>query len=151
MANKFRLKIKTFYSTIFFSLLIISSCCIFKTDPPDLRITGQNYPSSVNANQRFDLFYTVGNFSSGDCDADNTSQSIVNLKMINQVTGAIQVNNNQTLNSLSNNSTQSFTFSVIIGPENAGTYNVIFTVDPNNTSGSVNTNNNTNTGVIVVN
>ncbi len=151
MKNKFRLKTKPFYSIIFFSLLLISSCCIFKTDPPDLRITGQNYPSTVNANQRFDLFYTVGNFSSGDCDADNTSQSIVNLKMINQLTGAIQVNNNQTLNSLSNNSTQSFTFSVIIGPENSGTYNVVFTVDPNNTSGSVNTNNNTNTGVIVVN
>ncbi len=142
---------KKFYSSLFLFLLMISSCCIFKTDPPDLRITGQNYPSTVNANQRFDLFYTVGNFSSGDCDADNTTQSIVNLKMINQVTGAIQVNNSQTLNSLSNNSTQSFTFSVIIGPENAGTYNVIFTVDPNNTSGSVNTNNNTNTGVIVVN
>lgn len=151
MKKAFQIKDRSFYSTIFISLLFISSCCIFKTDPPDLRITGQNYPSTVNANQRFELTYTVGNFSSGDCDADNTTQSIVNLKMINQTTGAVQVNNNQTLNALSNNSTQAFTFSVIIGPENAGTYNVIFTVDPNNTSGSVNTNNNTNTGVIIVN
>ncbi|MBK8550189.1 MAG: hypothetical protein IPL53_03685 [Ignavibacteria bacterium] len=143
-------KSKSLYS-LFFSLLLISSCCVFKTDPPDLRITGQNYPSSVNANQRFNLLFTVGNFSSGDCDADNTTQGVVNLKMTNQLTGAVQVNNNQTLNPLANNSTQSFDFSVIIGPENAGTYDMVFTVDPNNTTGSVNTTNNTQTGVIVVN
>lgn len=138
-------------SLIFLSLLMISSCCIFQSDPPDLRITGQNYPSTVNANQNFDLTFIVGNFSNGDCDAEASTQGVVNLKLINRVTGAIQVNNTETLNPLSNNSTQTFIFSVIIGPENAGTYDLVFVVDPNNTTGDIDRNNNTQTGTIVVN
>ena len=148
--KKILVKPKAFYSSLFFSLLFVSSCCIFKTDTPELRITSQNFPSTVNANQRFDLFFTVGNFSTGDCDAETTSQSIVNLKMTNRATGVVQVNDNETLNELSDNSTQNFDFSVIIGPEGIGTYDMVFTVDPNNTSGSVNTANNTVTGTIVV-
>lgn len=144
---------KSFYfkSLIILTLLSVSSCCIFDTDPPDLRITGQNYPSTVNANQRFDLSFIVGNFSSGDCDAESSTQGVVNLKLTNRVTGVIQVNNTETLNALSNNSTQTFNFSVIIGPENAGTYDLVFVVDPNNTTGDTDRNNNTQTGTIVVN
>lgn len=144
-------KIKNLSYFIFINLILISSCCIFNTDPPDLRITGQNYPSTVNANQRFDLTFTVGNFSSGDCDAEKTTQSVVNLKLTNRTTGALQVNDTQTLNPLDNNDTQNFDFSVIIGPEGAGTYDMVFTVDPNNTSGDADRNNNTQTGTIVVN
>lgn len=145
----FKLKILT--SFFLPSLLLISSCCIFNTDPPDLRITGQSYPSTVNANQRFDLTFTVGNFSSGDCDAEKTNQGVVNLKLTNRITGAIQVNNTETLDPLDYNETQVFNFSVIIGPENAGTYDLLFTVDPNNTTGDSDRNNNTQTGIIVVN
>lgn len=138
-------------SFVFLSLLLMSSCCIFTSDPPDLRITGQNYPSTVNANQNFDLEFIVGNFSSGDCDAETTSQGVVNLKLINRATGFVQVNDTETLNDLSNNSTQIFKFSVIIGPEGIGTYDMIFVVDPNNTTGDTDRNNNTQTGTIVVN
>ncbi|HMQ67804.1 MAG TPA: CARDB domain-containing protein [Ignavibacteria bacterium] len=138
-------------SLIFLSLLLISSCCIFQSDPPDLRITGQNYPGTVNANQRFDLEFIVGNFSSGDCDAETSSQGVVNLKLINRATGVVQVNDTETLNGLSNNSNQMFTFSVVIGPEGTGTYDLIFVVDPNNTTGDTDRNNNTQTGTIVVN
>lgn len=54
-------------------------------------------------------------------------------------------------NGRSNNQTQSFTFSIIIGPEGAGTYDMTFVEDPNNTTGDGDRNNNTFTGVIVVN
>ncbi len=146
-----KLKLRILNKFFLPGLLFISSCCIFSTDPPDLRITGQNYPSQVSANQRFNLTFSVGNFSNGDCNAEKTSQGVVNLKLINQVTGAVQVNNDQVLNPLDFNATQTFDFSVIIGPENAGTYNMIFIVDPNNTSGDANRNNNTQTGIIIVN
>ncbi|MBP9192748.1 MAG: hypothetical protein KBF96_09375 [Ignavibacteria bacterium] len=145
---------KKFYLTrsfVFSALLFASSCCIFNTDPADLRITGQNYPSTVNANQRFELSFIVGNFSSGDCDAETTNQGVVNLKLKNRATGFIQVNDTETLNDLSNNSTQTFNFSVIIGPEGIGTYDMVFVVDPNNTTGDTDKNNNTQTGTIVVN
>lgn len=139
------------YKLSFSCILLISSCCIFNTDPPDLRIIGQNYPSTVNANQRFDVYFNVGNFSNGDCDADKSSQGIVNLKLIHRETGYLQVNNSETLNPLDFNQTQSFTFSIIIGPEGIGTYDMTFVVDPNNTTGDADRNNNTFTGVIVVN
>lgn len=127
----------------------ISSCCLFETDNPDLRIVGQNFPAQVSVNQTFHPQFTVGNYSDGDCDAARTSQSIVNLKMVNQATGFVQVNNNYTLNPLDNNATQVFNeISVNIGT--AGTYDLTFTVDPNNTSGEKNQNNNKITGIIIV-
>ncbi|MCB0727863.1 MAG: hypothetical protein KDD00_10390 [Ignavibacteriae bacterium] len=137
-------------SLIFCSLLLISSCCIFQSDPPDLRITGQNYPGTVSANQSFDLEFIVGNFSTGDCDAETSSQGVVNLKLTNRATGLVQVNDTETLNDLSNNSNQIFKFTVVIGPEGIGTYDLVFVVDPNNTTGDSDRNNNTQTGTIVV-
>lgn len=105
-----KLKLKIFNSFVLPTLLLISSCCIFNTDPPDLRITGQNYPSTVNSNQTFRLTFTVGNFSSGDCDAEKSTQGVVNLKLTNRATSAIQVNNTETLNPLDNGATQEFNF-----------------------------------------
>ncbi len=61
------------------------------------------------------------------------------------------LNNTETLDPLDNNETQGFTFSIIIGPEGIGTYNLTFVVDPNNTTGDADRNNNTLTGVVVVN
>ena len=99
-------KLKIIYLLIFFSLINLYSCCIFKTDDPDLRITGQNFPSQVRVSETFYPTFTVGNFSNGDCDAARTSQSIVNLRMVNRESGTTQVNNNYTLNSLDNNEVQ---------------------------------------------
>jgi len=142
-----KLKIIYFLSFIFF--INISACCIFKTDNPDLRIIGQNFPSIVSTGQTFHPTFTVGNYSDGDCDAATTTQSIVTLRMVNRATGFLQVNNTYTLNSLENNATQVFNnISVNIGT--AGTYDLTFTVDPNHTSGEVNQNNNTVTGTIIV-
>ena len=127
----------------------ISGCCLFQTDNPDLRIVGQNFPAVVGVGQTFYPTFTVGNYSDGDCDAARTSQSIVNLKMVNRANGFVQVNNNYTLNALDNNATQNFN-SINVTIKTAGTYDLTFTVDPNNTSGEKNQNNNKITGVIIV-
>jgi len=147
MIKKNSIKIIYFLSFIF--LINISACCIFKTDNPDLRIIGQNFPSVVSVSQTFHPTFTVGNYSDGDCDAATTTQSIVTLRMVNRATGFLQVNNTYTLNSLEHNATQVFNnISVNIGT--SGTYDLTFTVDPNHTSGEVNQNNNTITGTIIV-
>ncbi|MEO6695682.1 MAG: hypothetical protein ABIY50_13805 [Ignavibacteria bacterium] len=140
-------KIIYFISFIFF--LNITSCCIFKTDNPDIRIIGQNFPSVVSVNQTFSPTFTVGNYSDGECDAATTTQSIVTFRMINRGTGSVQVNNTYTLNALDGNATQVFNnITVTIGT--AGTYDLTFTVDPNHTSGDINQNNNVITGTIIV-
>ncbi|MBL8006692.1 MAG: hypothetical protein JNJ56_04125 [Ignavibacteria bacterium] len=145
-------KIKAVHALIFILFLNFSSCCVFSTDPPDLRLTSQNFPSQVTAGQRFDLTFTVGNYSNTDCNAETTSQSIVNLKMIKQSNNFLQVNNTETLNALENDQTQIFNFSVLIEGENVtGAYNLIFTIDPNNTSGDAYRDNNVYTATITVN
>jgi len=147
MIKSNRLKIIYSFSFIFF--INISACCIFKTDNPDLRIVGQNFPSSVGVGQPFHPTFTVGNYSDGECDAATTTQSIATLRMVNRATGFLQVNNTYTLISLEHNATQVFNnISVNIGT--AGTYDLTFTIDPNHTSGEVNHNNNIVTGTIIV-
>jgi len=147
MIKRNTLKIIYFFFFIFF--LNFSACCIFKTDNPDLRIIGQNFPAVVSVNQTFFPTFTVGNYSDGECEAAATTQSIVNLRMVNRASGNVQVNNSYTLNPLANNATQVFNnISVTIGT--AGTYDLTFTVDPNHVSGEVNQNNNTVTGSIIV-
>ena len=133
-------------SLIFF--INIYSCCVFKTDTPDLRITGQNFPASASVNQTFNLSFTVANISDGECDAEKTNSSLVNLRMINRQSGHVQVNNTATLNQLENNQAQTTPFSVNIGT--AGTYDLTFIVDPNNTSGQANRNNDTLRGVVLI-
>lgn len=142
---------KTISTNVIFIFLLVNfcSCCLFKTDSPDLRITGQNIPSSAHVNQTFSLSFTVTNNSSGDCDAAKSNQSIVNLKMVHRETGYLQVNNTYTLNPLDNDQSQTFPISVDIGT--AGTYDLTFVVDPNNTSGESNHNNNTYTAVVIIN
>lgn len=136
-------------SIAFLLLLNFVSCCIFKTEDPDLRITGQNFPSRVSVNQTFHPTFTVGNYSNGDCEAATTTQSIVNLRMVNRGTGQVQVNNNYTLNALENGQTQLFnSISVTIGT--AATYDLTFTVDPNHTSGERTYENNTISGEVIV-
>ena len=130
-------KLNIIYTFAFAVFINISSCCIFETDTADLRIVGQSFPSQVNNGQRFSLDFTVGNYSNGDCSAETTTQSIVNLKMIKRDTQVLQVNNTETLNGLENDQTQVFNFSVLIEGAGAdGIYDLIFTVDPNNTSGA---------------
>ncbi|MDZ4710771.1 MAG: CARDB domain-containing protein [bacterium] len=145
------MKIKKYLSAfnifIFFAISF-SACCVFKTDNPDIRIIGQNFPSTAGVGRTFSLSFTVTNKSDGDCDASTTNVSSVNLKMVNRATNVPQVNNNVTMNALANDAQQVFPFTVNI--ETAGTYDMTFTVDPNNTSGEVNRNNNTFTGVIIV-
>ncbi len=85
MIKSNRLKIIYSFSFIFF--INISACCIFKTDNPDLRIVGQNFPSSVGVGQTFHPAFTVGNYSDGECDAATTTQSIATLRMVNRATG----------------------------------------------------------------
>lgn len=147
MIKKNSLKIIYFLSFIFF--INISACCIFKTDNPDLRIIGQNFPSTVGVNVTFNPTFTVGNYSDGECDAASTKASIVLFRMVNRATGFVQVNNTYTLNALDNQVTQVFNnISVTIGT--TGTYDMTFTVDPNHTSGEINQNNNTISGTIIV-
>ena len=144
-----RIFLKVITLLLFILAINISGCCLFETDNPDLRIVGQNFPPVVGIGQTFNPTFTVGNYSDGDCDAAKTSQSIVNLKMVNRATGYLQVNNNYTLNELDNNATQNFN-SINVTIESAGTFDLTFTVDPYNTSGEKNQNNNKITGVIIV-
>lgn len=136
--------IKAIVSTaVLFVSLNIYSCCVFKTDPPDLRLVSQSFPSQVRNGHRFDLKFTVGNFSNTDCNAETTKQGVVNLKMIRDST-IIQVNNTETLNELEDSKTQEFNFSVLIeGHGVNGVYELIFTIDPNNTTGDAYRDNNT--------
>lgn len=139
------------YAFAFVIFINISSCCIFETDDPDLRIVGQSYPPVVNNGQEFQLDFTVGNYSNGDCSAEETTQSIVNLKMINRETGYVQVNNTTTLNPLENDATQKFTFYVTIKGQGVnGIYDLIFTADPNNTTNDNYDSNNIYTGTVTV-
>lgn len=127
----------------------LSSCCITKNDPPDLKQTAQEFPSTAGVNQTFTLRFTVQNFSSGDCGADRSKQCQVELRMVNRATGYLQVNNFSNMNELDNNATQQFTFTVTIGT--AGTYDLSFIIDPFNTSGDAVRENNTYTSVVVIN
>jgi len=127
----------------------LSSCCITKNDPPDLKQTAQEFPSTAGVNQTFTLRFTVQNFSSGDCGADRSKQCQVELRMVNRATGYLQVNNFYNMNELDNNATQQFTFTVTIGT--AGTYDLSFIIDPFNTSGDAVRENNTYTSVVVIN
>jgi len=127
----------------------LSSCCITKNDPPDLKQTAQEFPSTAGVNQTFTLRFTVQNFSSGDCGADRSKQCQVELRMVNRATGFLQVNNFYNMNELDNNATQQFTFTVTIGT--AGTYDLSFIIDPFNTSGDAVRENNTYTSVVVIN
>lgn len=149
MENTAILKIKFLPRISFFLLIFISSCCLFKTDSPDLRITGQNFPSTANANQTFSISFTIANISSGECDAAATNESSVNLKMVNRATGYLQVNNTYALTSLDNNISRTITATVNIGT--AGTYDLTFIVDPNNTAGQSNRLNDTYTATIIIN
>lgn len=128
------------------SLLVLAfnfySCCAFKTDPPDLRLTSQSFPSQVRNGQRFDLRFTVGNYSNTDCDAETTKQGVVNLKMIRDSV-VTQVNNTETLNGLEDSQAQDFFFSVLIEGQGVnGLYELVFTIDPNNTTGDAYRDNN---------
>ncbi|MCY7361817.1 MAG: hypothetical protein LH629_07095, partial [Ignavibacteria bacterium] len=85
------LKVLQFIAFVIF--LNVSSCCVFKTDPADLRISSQTFPSQVTVGQRFNVSFTVGNYSNTDCNSEATTQSIVNLKMRKQSNQFLQVNN----------------------------------------------------------
>lgn len=152
MNSLFKRKINLIYGAVLIFFINLSSCCIFSNDPPDLRLSSQNFPSSVNRGQRFDLSFTVGNYSNTDCSANETTQSIVNLKLIKESNEYLQVNNTETLNPLENDETQTFNFSVLIEGENVdGPYRLVFTIDPNNTSGDAYRDNNVYTSTITVN
>lgn len=130
-------------AVLLFFFINVYSCCAFKTDPPDLRLTSQSFPSQVRNGQRFDLRFTVGNFSNTDCDAETTKQGVVNLKMIKDSI-VTQVNNTETLNNLEDSQTQEFFFSVLIEGQGVnGLYELIFVIDPNNTTGDAYRENNT--------
>lgn len=145
MKNQNKLILRT---VTFILILNIYSCCLFKTDSPDLRITGQNVPPSAGVSQTFSMSFTVSNISAGECDAAKSNSSAVNLKMVNRASGFVQVNNTYEMNPLENNSSQTFPVTANIGT--AGTYDLTFTVDPNNTSGESNRNNNTYTAVVII-
>jgi len=101
----FNLK-KYFPRFIVFILFVqLSSCCITKNDPPDLRQTAQEFPSAAGVNQTFTLRFTVQNISSGDCSAERSKQSVVELKMVNRANGNVQVNNFSNMNELDNDAT----------------------------------------------
>ena len=142
-------KSKSLIRVSFLLLILISSCCIFKTDSPDLRQTGQSFPSTVNASQIFNMSFTIANISSGDCSASASNQCSCVLRMVNRATGFLQVNNSYTLNSLGDNESNTITASVNIGTP--GTYDFSFTIDQNNTAGQSNRNNDVYTGTVIVN
>lgn len=125
----------------------ISSCCMFKKDTPDLRIVWNAYPANALSNLAFDVNFTVANFPSGDCDAEMTSQGLVNLKMI-KGESLVDFDENQVLNSLHSDGRQNFTFTVVL--RTATTYHMIFTVDPENKTGDSNNGNNTFKADIIV-
>ncbi|MBK8984075.1 MAG: hypothetical protein IPM38_17600 [Ignavibacteria bacterium] len=135
--------------TLFAFFLQLTSCCITKNDPPDLKQTAQEFPSTAGVNQSFTLRFTVQNFSSGECGADRSRNCVVELKMVDRATGHVQVNNFSDMNELDNNETQQFTFTVTIGT--AGTYDLSFIIDPYNTSGDAVRDNNTYTSVVIIN
>ncbi|MEO8665469.1 MAG: hypothetical protein ABI462_08220, partial [Ignavibacteria bacterium] len=101
------------------------------------------------ANQTFSLSFTVANITSEECDAETSNQSSCVLKMVNNATGFLQVNNSYTLNALANNASQTINATVNIGT--AGTYTLTFTIDPNNTAGQSNRQNDIYTGTVVIN
>lgn len=139
----------SFIVIIVFSLNLYS-CCVFQTDPPDLRLISQSFPSQVRTGQRFDLKFTVGNYSNTDCSAETTKQGVVNLKMIRDSV-IVQVNNTETLNDLEDSKTQEFNFSVLIeGAGVTGAYELIFTIDPNNTTGDAYRDNNVFRSTVIV-
>lgn len=131
-------------------IIQISACCIGKDDSADLVQTAQEFPANVNTNETFTLRFTVQNQSTGDCSANRTNDGTVQLKMVNRATpNEFQVNDFQNLNPLDNNATQVFTFTVNIGT--AGTYDLTFIIDVNNSTGAVNSENNVYTSTVIVN
>lgn len=119
---------------------------------PDLKLTSQNFPSSVPVNQSFQLTFTVVNNSTDECTAETTTDCQVNLKLVKRGTGQVQVNNFENLDGLADKQTKLFTFTVVIGPDpGPGTYDLTFTIDPDNRSNDAVRENNVFTSVIIVN
>ncbi len=143
------MKIRKILSAIFITVILsgISSCCIFKNDSPDLKVAWATYSDTAIINQPFEVKFSVGNFATGDCDAETTNQTLVNLKMI-RGESLVDYDENQVLNSLYSDGRQNFTFTVNL--RYLTTYHMIFTVDPENKSGDSNNGNNTYTADILV-
>ncbi len=145
-----------FFSAI---TLIIASFSFYSCDSncsnggkPDLKLTSQNFPSSAQVNQSFQLTFTVANNSTDECTADNTTDCQVNLKLVKRETQQVQVNNFENLDALADKQSKLFTFNVVIGPNpGPGTYDLTFTIDPDNRSNDAVRENNVFTSVIIVN
>ncbi|MBK6507807.1 MAG: hypothetical protein IPG02_19670 [Ignavibacteria bacterium] len=119
---------------------------------PDLKLTSQNFPSSAQVDQNIQLTFTVANNSTDECTADNTTDCQVNLKLVKRETQQVQVNNFDNLDALADKQTKLFTFNVVIGPNpGPGTYDLTFTIDPDNRSNDAVRENNVFTSVIIVN
>lgn len=119
---------------------------------PDLKLTSQNFPSSAQVDQNIQLTFTVANNSTDECTADNTTDCQVNLKLVKRETQQVQVNNFENLDALADKQTKLFTFNVVIGPNpGPGTYDLTFTIDPDNRSNDAVRENNVFTSVIIVN
>jgi len=119
---------------------------------PDLKLTSQNFPSSAQVDQNIQLTFTVANNSTDECTADNTTDCQVNLKLVKRETQQVQVNNFDNLDALADKQTKLCTFNVVIGPNpGPGTYDLTFTIDPDNRSNDAVRENNVFTSVIIVN
>lgn len=119
---------------------------------PDLKLVSQNFPSAATVNQTFQLTFTVANNSTDECTAETTTDCQVNLKLVKRETGQVQVNNFENLDGLSDKQTKIFTFNVVIGPDpGPGTYDLTFTIDPDNRSNDAVRENNVFTSVVIVN
>jgi len=140
-------------------LLIITSLTLNSCDSncsngakPDLKLTSQNFPSAATVNQTFQLTFTVANNSTDECTAETTTDCQVNLKLVKRETGQVQVNNFENLDELADKQTKIFTFNVVIGPDpGPGTYDLTFTIDPDNRSNDAVRENNVFTSVVIVN
>lgn len=139
--------------------LILASFSFYSCDSncsnggkPDLKLTSQNFPSSAQVNQSFQLTFTVANNSTDECTADNTTDCQVNLKLVKRETQQVQVNNFDNLDALADKQSKLFTFNVVIGPNpGPGTYDLTFTIDPDNRSNDAVRENNVFTSVVIVN
>jgi hypothetical protein len=119
---------------------------------PDLKLTSQNFPSSAQVDQSFQLTFTVANNSTDECTAETTTDCQVNLKLVKRETQQVQVNNFENLDRLADKQSKLFTFNVVIGPNpGPGTYDLTFTIDPDNRSNDAVRENNVFTSVIIVN
>ena len=140
-------------------IILFSSTTFYSCDSncsnggkPDLKLVSQNFPSSAQVNQSFQLTFTVANNSTDECRAETTTDCQVNLKLVKRETGQVQVNNFENLDELADKQSKIFTFNVVIGPNpGPGTYDLTFTIDPDNRSNDAVRENNVFTSVVIVN